>query len=93
MIHSILISEVKVTKTHLFLEHGKIPNKKLQSCILNSILTIFKKEKLEKFYFDCYDILIVGIDIIEFIVNTISELVFTIILYSFLFHILLEGEY
>ena len=48
---------------------------------------------MEKFLVDCYDILIVGIGIIEFDVNIISELVFTTILYFFLFHILLEGEY
>ena len=48
---------------------------------------------MKKFKVDCYDILTVGIDIIGFNVNTISELVFTIILYPFLFHILLEGEY
>ena len=38
-------------------------------------------------------ILTVGIDIIGFDVNTISKLVITVILYSFLFHILLEGKY
>ena len=48
---------------------------------------------MEKFQVDCYDILTVGNDIIEFNVNTINELVFTIILYPFLYHILLEGEY
>ena len=35
----------------------------------------------------------IGIDMIEFVVNIISELVFIIILYLFLFHILLEGGY
>ena len=34
---------------------------------------------MEKFKVNCYDILIVGIDIIEFDVNIICELVFTII--------------
>ena len=48
---------------------------------------------MEKFYIDYYDILIVGIDLIGFDVNIINELVFTIILYLFLLHILLEGEY
>ena len=37
--------------------------------------------------------LTVGIDIIGFDINIISELVFIIILYLFLLHILLEGEY
>ena len=58
--------------------------RKLSSVILNSILTIFKKEKIEKFYIDCYGILTVGIDINRFRINIISELVFTIILYLFL---------
>ena len=48
---------------------------------------------MEKFKVDWYNILTVGIDIIEFAVNIISELAFTIILYLFLFHILLEGGY
>ena len=67
--------------------------KKLWSVILNLYLTIFKKEKIEKFLDDCYDIFTVGIDIIRFEVKIISELVFTIILYLFLLHIHLEGEY
>ena len=48
---------------------------------------------MENFKVDCYDILIIGIDIIGFDVNIIGELVFIIILYLFLLHILLEGEY
>ena len=48
---------------------------------------------MEKFYIDCYDILTIGIDIIGFHVNIISELSFTIIVYLFFLHILLEGEY
>ena len=38
-------------------------------------------------------ILTIGSEIIKFDVNIISELVFTIILYLFLLHNLLEGEY
>ena len=41
----------------------------------------------------CYNILTIGIDIIRFHVNIISELVFSIILWLFLLHIPLEGEY
>ena len=67
--------------------------KRLSSFILNSILTIFKKKKKENFRVDCYDILAIGIDIIGFDVNIISDSGFTIILYLFLLHILLEGEY
>ena len=48
---------------------------------------------MENFKVYFYDILTVGIEIIEFDVNIIRELVFTIILYLFLLHILLEGEY
>ena len=48
---------------------------------------------MEKFQVDCYDILTIGIDIIGFDINITSELDFTIILYFFLLHILLEGEY
>ena len=48
---------------------------------------------MEEFRVDCYDILTIGIDIIGFDVNIISDLGFTIILYLFLLHILLEGEY
>ena len=48
---------------------------------------------MEKFQIDWYTILTVGIDIIGFSVNIISELVFTIILYLFVFHVLLEGGY
>ena len=38
---------------------------------------------MEIFSIDCYDILTVGIDIIGFDINIISELVFTINLYIF----------
>ena len=48
---------------------------------------------MEKFKVDCYDILTIEIDIIRFDVNIISDLGFTIILYLFLLHIILEGEY
>ena len=48
---------------------------------------------MERFYFDCYNILTIGIDIIGFCVNIISELVLSIIPYVFLLHVLLEGKY
>ena len=48
---------------------------------------------MEKFKVDCYDILAIGIDIIGFNVNIISDLGFSIILYLFLLYIILEGEY
>ena len=41
----------------------------------------FQERKNGKF---CYDILTVGVDIIGFDVNIISELVFTLIIYLFL---------
>ena len=52
-----------------------------------------KKEKMKKFKVDYYIILTIGIDIFEFDVNIISDIGFTIILYLFLLHFLLEGEY
>ena len=93
MIHSILISEVKVTRTHVLWARGKIPNKKTLKLHLELKFNNFQERKLEKFKVDCYDILTIGIEIIGFNVNTINELILTIILYSFLYHILLEGEY
>ena len=48
---------------------------------------------MEKIQVDCYNILTVGIGIIRFHVNKISELDFSIILHLFLLYILLEGEY
>ena len=64
-------------KGHDLLALGKISTKrKLQSFILNSISTIFKKESMEKFWVDCNNILTVWIDIIGFHVNIISELGF-----------------
>ena len=47
---------------------------------------------MEKFLVDCYNILTIGISILGFFVNIISELVFSIILHLFLLF-LLEGEY
>ena len=78
----------------MFCRHvGKFQTKNTLKLYLELNFKKFKKEKLEKSYVDCYDILTIGIDIIGFNVNTINELVFTIILYPFLYHILLEGEY
>ena len=48
---------------------------------------------MKRFKVNCYNILTIGIDIIGFCINIISELVFSIILHIFLLHILLEGEY
>ena len=48
---------------------------------------------MEFFYIDRYDIFTIGFYIIGFDVKIISELVFTMILYPFLLHILLEGKY
>ena len=79
MIHSILVSEVKDTKSHVLQALGNIPNKKLVKFYLQLNFKNFKKEKMEIFYVDCYDISFLGIDIIEFDVKIISELVFTII--------------
>ena len=44
-------------------------------CRLEFNLNISKKGKMEKLLVDYYDVLTVGIDIIEFDINIISELV------------------
>ena len=81
-------------KSHVLWALGKISNKKnFEVSFLNSILTIFKEKKMETFQIDWYTTLTIGIDIIGFSININSELVFTIILYLFLFHVLLEGGY
>ena len=67
--------------------------KKTLKCHLELNFNNFQERKMKKFLVDCYDILTVGIEIIEFDINIISELVFTVILYLFLLHIPLEGEY
>ena len=48
---------------------------------------------MEKFQVEWYNILTVGIGIIRFHVNIISELDFSIILHLFLLYIFLEGDY
>ena len=60
---------------------------------ISIILTIFNKEKIHKFSFDCYNTLTNGIAIFEFFVNIINDLDFTIILYFFLLHTILVGKY
>ena len=53
----------------------------------------FEKQKAGKITIACYNNLTIGTNIIEFYVNIISDLGFIIILYLFLLHNLLEGEY
>ena len=48
---------------------------------------------MEIFLIYCYEILTLGIDIIGFDVNIISDLGCSVILHPFLLHILLEDEY
>ena len=67
--------------------------KKLWNVILNSILTIFKKEKGQKITNYYYNILTIGINIIEFYIDTISDLGFTIILYLYPLYNFLKGDY
>ena len=73
--------------------YGKFQTKKTLKCHLEINFNNFQERKLEKFLVDCFDILTIGIEIIEFDIKIISELAFTIILYLFLLHIRLEGEY
>ena len=60
---------------------------------INKVNNMTKKLQMPKFLINYYNILIIGIDIIEFYINAYCDLVFTIILYLFLFHIFLKGAY
>ena len=54
----------------------KFQTKKTFKCHLELKFNNFQNRKKEKITIDCYNILIVGINIIEFYVDTINELVF-----------------
>ena len=76
--------------THL----QKFQTKKTLKCHLELNFNSFqKKKKKRKITIDCYNILIVGINIIEFYVDTISDLGFTIILYFYPLYNFLKGDY
>ena len=47
---------------------------------------------MEKFHVDCYNVLMVEIDIIRFFVNLVGDYLFSIILHVFLLHIVLERK-
>ena len=78
-----------------------VEQEKTLKCHVELNFNNFQERKIKKIQVDCYDIFFIGIDIIKFFgidiirfeVKIISELVFTIILYLFLLHIHLEGEY
>ena len=71
----------------------KFQTKKTLKFHLEISFNNFKKEKTEKFYVDCYNILTFGIGIVRFHYNIIRELEFLIILHLFLLYIFLEGKY
>ena len=84
-----MMNEVKGIASQDLQALEKIPNKKTLKFHLELNFKKFRKGKMEKFEVGCYNILIVGIDIIGFCFNIkFSELVFSIILYFFLLHIL-----
>ena len=77
----------------MFLGHlQKFQTKKALKCHLELNFNNFQKKKA-KITIDCYNIFNIGINIIEFYVNTISELGFTIILYLYLLYNFLKSDY
>ena len=88
-----MISEVKDTKSYVSWALAKILNKKTLKCHLELNFNNFQKQKEEEIIFDCYNILTIGIIIIEFYVNIISDLGFTIILYLYPLYNFLKGDY
>ena len=93
MIHSILISEMKDTKNQVSRAFAKIPNKKTMKCHLELNFNNFQKKKRGKDTNYYYNILTIGINIIEFYIDTISDLDFTIILYLYPLYNFLKGNY
>lgn len=84
MIHSIVIGEMKAMR-NLALQKHCVQNNKWSS-FLNSILNIFKK--IQNLYnIACYNILTIGIDILQFQSKVNSNLVFSFIVYPFLLNV------
>ena len=79
----------------MFPEHlQKFQTKKTLKCHLELNFNNFqKKEKKGKITNYYYNILTVGINIIEFYIDTISDLSFTIILYLYPLYNFLKGDY
>ena len=73
MIHSILISEVKVKFCWHF---EKLQTKKTLKFHVELNFKNFLEKKMEKLKVECYNIFTLGIDIIRFHMNIISELDF-----------------
>ena len=97
MVHSILISEMKDTKSHVSRALAKVPNKKNFELLLNCHFELnfnnFPKKKKGKITNYYYNILTIGINIIESYIDTISDLGFTIILYLYPLYNFLKGDY
>ena len=71
----------------------RFQTKKPSICHLELNFNNFQKQTIEKITVDCYNILMVGINIIEFNVNIISDLGFNISLYLYPLHNFLKGDY
>ena len=79
----------------MFLGHlQKFQTKKTLKCHLELNFNNFQKKKgggkITNYY---YNILTIGINIIEFYIDTISDLGFTIILYLYPLYNFLKGDY
>ena len=86
LVHLQKFQTKKTLKCHLELNFYNFQKKK-------NLIKKNKKKKKEKITIDYYNILTVGITIIESYVNTISDLGFTIILYLCPLYNVLKGDY
>ena len=82
---------MKDTKTHVLRHLQKFQTKKTLKCHLALNFNNFQKGRGE-ITIDFYNILTIGINIIEFYVNIISDLSFTIILYLYPLYNFLKGD-
>ena len=82
-------------KSHVLRALKKTPNRKktLKFHLELNFNNFQKRKKWKSFKLIAMIFLPLGLTLLDLIVNTISELVLTIILYLFLLYILLEVEY
>jgi hypothetical protein len=66
--------------------------KKHMKLVFESDFIIFKNKRVHVVYIACYNILIVGIDMFQFNVKIIKDLVFIFILYLLLFSNIFKSE-
>ena len=81
-----MISEVNDMKSHDFASTWENSNKKLLKLYLEFNFNNLQTQQKKKIIVDCYNILTIGMAIIEFHINIITYSGFTIILFFFLFH-------